>query len=294
MNFPNLPDSFNDQWREQYERDGFLAYENALSPEEVEDAKQSISTLIKSYAFNDSLSTMKRPRDGDNSNYGGVIFNGINDRFMFQTEPGYQPDPANVDGLEPHVRKLAWFSDLTPTFIHIAHEHPRIMPFLEGLFGEEAVIYQSMALLKPAGGVEKPWHQDNAYFRVEDPKRMVGIWIALDEATIENGCMHVWSGAHQRGPMKHHHNASDCTILEDRMNELEMTPIPLKPGGILIFHSNLPHFTPPNFSPYRRRALQFHYRPASNQLISDEEYFKVFVEADGSPASCVAARQENF
>jgi phytanoyl-CoA hydroxylase len=294
MNFPDFPDHCTDELRNTFLQQGYLAYENALTAEEICQATESISDLLKTYAFDESKATVTLPKAGDTSVYGGCHWNATESRFMFQTEPGYEPDPANPDDLEPHVRKLAWFSELTPTFVHISLEHPKIKPFLATLLGDDPVYYQSMALLKPPGGVEKPWHQDNAYFRVEDPQRMLGIWIALDEATVENGCMHVWPGAHHRGPMKHHHDSTDCTILSDRMAELEMLPIPLKPGGILIFHSNLPHYTPPNRSDHRRRALQFHYRAASNALVSDEDYFKVFVEADGSPASCVAARQENF
>lgn len=292
--FPSFPEQFSEEHQQTYQKQGYLAFENALTSDEVAEAKASISDLIQKYAFDDSLADVTLPRDGDTSVYGGCIWNAKDSRFMFQTEPGYKPDPENPQELEFRIRKLAWFSELTPTFVHISLEHPRIKPFLANLLGDEPVYYQSMALIKPPGGVEKPWHQDNAYFRVEDPLRMLGIWIALDEATVENGCMHVWEGAHLRGPMKHHHNAVDCTIEEDRLQDHNMTPIPLQPGGILIFHSNLPHYTPPNRSSQRRRALQFHYRAASNALVTDEEYFQVFTEADGTPASCIAARQENF
>ena len=151
-----------------------------------------------------------------------------------------------------------------------------------------------MALVKPpTGGVEKPWHQDNAYFAIEDMDKVLGTWIALDDATISNGCMHVLKGGHLLGPLRHHHTF-DCEIVPGRIDPASATPIKLKAGGILIFHGNLPHKTPANTSPDRRRALQYHYRTSDNEIISKDEYFGIFKESDGTPASCMAAIPENF
>jgi copper chaperone CopZ len=64
--------------------------------------------------------------------------------------------------------------------------------------------FQDMALLKPPRlGREKPWHQDAAYFRGSDPHLMFGVWIALDPATRENGCMEVIPRSHLAGPAPH-------------------------------------------------------------------------------------------
>ncbi len=59
----------------------------------------------------------------------------------------------------------------------------------------------------------------------------------------------------------------------------------------MFFHGMLPHQTPPNASPQRRRALQFHYRSADSRITDRDEYDAVFAEADGTPASCVAAKK---
>jgi hypothetical protein len=61
----------------------------------------------------------------------------------------------------------------------------------------EPMLFQDMALLKPRGGGEKPWHQDNAYFVVDEHAAVVGCWIALQAATVHNGCMRVLPGGHR-------------------------------------------------------------------------------------------------
>ena len=65
--------------------------------------------------------------------------------------------------------------------------------------------------------------------------------------------------------------------------------VELPAGGAMFFAGMLPHQTPPNASPRRRRALQFHYRSAASRIVSRAEYDHVYAEPDGTPASCAAA-----
>jgi hypothetical protein len=141
----------------------------------------------------------------------------------------------------------------------------------------------------PRVGSEKPWHQDNAYFRVTPLDQVLGVWIALDDATVENGCMHVLPDGHKRGPLRHYHGR-DCEIVPDRIGDYLGEPIELPAGGALFFFGMLPHRTPVNTSSQRRRALQLHYRGAHSIQNEQADYDAIFAEADGSPASCHAGR----
>ncbi len=79
---------------------------------------------------------------------------------------------------------------------------PRLIAILDQLIGPGARMIQDMALMKPPHrGAEKPWHQDNAYFDWTPLDGVLGVWIALDPATVENGCMQIAPGlAPRRGP----------------------------------------------------------------------------------------------
>ena len=151
------------------------------------------------------------------------------------------------------------------------------------------VLKADIALSKPPFiGSEKPWHQDNAYFNWL-PLGLVGtVWIALDDATVENGCMHVLPGRHRLDALKHYHTI-DCEILPDRFDRSAAVPVELPAGGAMWFSAMLPHQTPPNRSDQRRRALQFQFRGVETRAVSKEEFGKVFAEADGTPASCALA-----
>jgi phytanoyl-CoA hydroxylase len=137
-----------------------------------------------------------------------------------------------------------------------------------------------MALVKPAHvGSEKPWHQDLAYFDWHPAEKVIGVWIALDAATVENGCMFVLPGSHTTGPVAHIH-LRDCQIPDERVGIENSVAVPLRPGGALFFHSLLYHGTPPNDSPSSRRALQFHYAGLSCVQRSLREHADDFYDGD--------------
>ncbi|HEY8665192.1 MAG TPA: phytanoyl-CoA dioxygenase family protein, partial [Tepidisphaeraceae bacterium] len=166
---------------------------------------------------------------------------------------------------------------------------PSILAIVRKLIGGEPNLIQDMALLKPPRGREKPWHQDSAYFLFEPAEKVVGAWIALDPALVENGCMHVIPASHLQGPVPHYHDR-DCQIADDTVAMERDVCVPLRPGGALFFSSLLHHGTPPNDSPLRRRALQFHYAASDCRKVSAEEKGTIFFDAGGA-AACMHGRK---
>ena len=151
-------------------------------------------------------------------------------------------------------------------------------------------MFQDMALIKPPSiGREKPWHQDCAYFDVPPHSAIVGVWIALDEAGLDNGCMRILDGGHREGPQIHFERRDwqicDTDVETLHTSQHPIVAVPLKPGGCMFFSGLLPHGTPHNTSDKRRRALQFHYRPASTETIPTEERLAVF-GSEGKDVTC--------
>lgn len=164
-------------------------------------------------------------------------------------------------------------------------EHPGLIAVLTRLIAEPPVMFQDMALVKPHRiGSEKPWHQDCAYFDLPLGTTVVGVWIALDEATGDNGCMHITPGSHKEGPMVHF-KRRDWQICDTHVPVSRNVIVPLKPGGCLFFHGLMYHGTPANRSNKRRRALQFHYKPASSGSISPRERLAIF-GSEGKDVEC--------
>ncbi|MFU8780097.1 MAG: phytanoyl-CoA dioxygenase family protein, partial [Kiritimatiellia bacterium] len=155
--------SITDQQIQTYREQGFLALEGVFTPEEITEAKAALEEIVKRYAFNDAICDYVPPRNTA-TNQAGAVFRAKDKSVFFSMEPGYLPDPTRIDEISLHIRKFFNLEQAAPIFEKIVFSHPRTQPILRILLGDEPALFQSMALLKPPGGVEKPWHQDNAYF----------------------------------------------------------------------------------------------------------------------------------
>ncbi len=272
----------------RYREEGYLAFRQVLTPEEVKAASDGINQLVHKYAFNDALSErIYKAKEQKMQNGRGMLFKSRTSDFHFQVEGDYEARPDRLDELADNIRKFQSYTQELPIYDFIANRHPRLRALLGAVLGPDYQPYSSMALCKPAGiGAAKPWHQDLAYFAVNRFDGVAGVWIALDPATVANGCMHVIPGGHRTGPRPHYWSKVDCEITTEEVAPAAAVAIELPPGGLMVFDGLLPHETPANRSPLRRRALQFHYRSAATQVVPREEYQKKFAGPDGLFLGC--------
>lgn len=187
---------------------------------------------------------------------------------------------------ELYVRKVQGYVEHSPLLKKIT-EHEGLHAVLSRIFGEQARLVVEQALLKPPSeqaGNEKPWHQDMAYGPFQLNKLVCGVWIALDQADLDNGCMHVVPGSHQHGPIPHY-VVRDWQICDIHVDLEREVVVPLKPGGALLFTGLTHHGTPPNRSKKHRRALQLHYAPVSAEKIKPLEAKRMFTN-DMTKAEC--------
>jgi len=193
---------------------------------------------------------------------------------QLEATAGHEPSRSSAG--RPRVRKLG-FSVMLAAETGLAVAEPTMLSIVRHLLGcAEVELYQAMALLKPpAGGREKPWHQDHAYFDLPLDTPVVGVWIAIDAATLDNGCMHLLDGGHRAGP-RPHFAIRDWQLCDAEMLGVDSVAVPLAPGGALFFDGLLPHGTPTNLSQSRRRAVQLHFCPAGSRRVSKAERFSVF------------------
>lgn len=203
-----------------------------------------------------------------------------------QFEPKLVKKKNDLEGEERRkaIRKVFGFVDYEPRLNALA-THSGLLGVLEQIIEDTPVLFQDMGLVKPPRhGSEKPWHQDCAYFNLTEGTTVVGVWIALDEATPENGCLHIIPGSHIEGPMIHF-KRRDWQICDTDVPVARDTMVPLKPGGCLFWHGLTHHGSPVNQSDKGRRALQFHYVPASAGEITTQERMAVY-GSEGKDVDC--------
>lgn len=241
-----------------FTRDGYLAVRHLLDPAAVADTLAGIAAVLE------------HPGKAD---------------VQYEAMAAGHRDTATGDDRMDLVRKFMWLVPEDERLQALATDE-RILSIVRPLCGSEDVsMIQDMALLKPpGGGREKPWHQDNAYFTFEPGTPIVGVWIALDPATADNGCMHVIPGTHADGPAPHFRRR-DWQLCDDDVDLARDTMVPLEPGGALFFHGLLQHGTPANRSNTRRRAIQLHYVPMDTERVSDQRRMNIF-GGEGLGATC--------
>jgi ectoine hydroxylase-related dioxygenase (phytanoyl-CoA dioxygenase family) len=126
------------------------------------------------------------------------------------------------------------------------------------LLGPAAAFQGDHAIFKPARfGAETPWHQDEAYWNPALDYNALSIWIPLQPATLDNGCMQFVPRSHRLDVLPHHTIGNDPRVhgLEvDNANVSGAVACPLPPGGATLHHNRTLHFTGPNRSDVPRRA----------------------------------------
>lgn len=162
----------------------------------------------------------------------------------------------------PVLRKLDNPVSERPYFRRLAGQQP-LLSMVEQLIGRGVSVYFSQIFLKPpGGGGPKPVHQDNYYFGPNNRDGVVTAWLALDEATVENGCLYFGEGT-QHGPVHPHIAPPDepynLQVPPEIARLTPMTPAPVPRGGVSFHHGNTFHQSSDNRSTKWRRAAAFHY-----------------------------------
>jgi phytanoyl-CoA hydroxylase len=155
--------------------------------------------------------------------------------------------------------------------------HPGVVDVVSNVAGAHlahwdgsAKCMQSMLFLKPPGLPGQAWHQDERFIPTRD-RSLVGAWMALDDATIENGCLWVIPGSHRAGvlyPNRPHNNPDEFDPTAESYNFDDRTAIPVevKTGDVVFFNGYLLHRSLRNNSTGTRRALVNHYMSATSLL----------------------------
>jgi ectoine hydroxylase-related dioxygenase (phytanoyl-CoA dioxygenase family) len=157
---------------------------------------------------------------------------------------------------------------------HLVKHSPRLRafsrhPFFTGvcadLVGPDVNLYWDQAVYKkPEKPRRFPWHQDNGYAYVE-PQQYLTCWVALTDATAENGCPQVAPGLHRRGTLAHHYvEPLGWECLTD-YDGAALAEVPA--GGVVVFSSLTPHLTGPNLTGAVRKAYILQYAPEGAEVL---------------------------
>jgi ectoine hydroxylase-related dioxygenase (phytanoyl-CoA dioxygenase family) len=143
--------------------------------------------------------------------------------------------------------------------------HPSLLDVCADLIGPDVNLYWDQAVYKkPEKPRRFPWHQDNGYAYVE-PQQYLTLWLALTDATAENGCPQIAPGLHRRGTLAHRYVEPlgwECFSEPPSRVVAEISA-----GGAAVFSSLTPHLTGPNTTEQVRKAYILQYAPAGAEIL---------------------------
>jgi ectoine hydroxylase-related dioxygenase (phytanoyl-CoA dioxygenase family) len=164
--------------------------------------------------------------------------------------------------------------------MHKTLAHPAVVDALTGVIGPNVKAMQSMLFIKSEGRPGQAWHQDELFIPTRD-RSLTAAWIALDDATVENGCLWVLPGSHRRGvlyPDRDHHDPRfDCEVeaYDFPYRDEDAVAVEVPTGSVVVFNGYLLHMSLPNTGRHGlRRALVSHY-------MSAESFLPWFLPPDG-------------
>jgi ectoine hydroxylase-related dioxygenase (phytanoyl-CoA dioxygenase family) len=172
-----------------------------------------------------------------------------------------QPD---FEGRAPEDRVAKIFRVARDEVFAEFARRPEVLALVGDILGTAEVSnFLSQFIFKNPGAWGQPWHQDSYYFPFEPPRPVVGVWLAVSEATLENGCLHVLPGSHREPVHEHVPDRREgalygyVEIVDHDMAGSE--PVLMKPGDLLLFDSHLMHRSTDNRSAALRAAMVYHY-----------------------------------
>lgn len=243
-----------------YQRDGFLIVEDFFSQADCDALQRRAAELVEAFDSSEartifSTKDQKHAQDRYFLESGGAI------RFFFE-DGAFDAEGRLTTEKALALNKIGHaLHDLDPVFDRISRG-PRFAALARDVGLRRPLLLQSMYIFKqPHIGGEVDWHQD-ATFLFTTPLSTVGFWLALDDATLENGCMFALAGAHRGNLRKRFIREGLATRMEtlDAMPWPDQAPVPLEAprGSLVLLHGLLPHASGANHSAKPRHAYALH------------------------------------
>lgn len=177
----------------KYDIEGFLVVDGVLNEEEVTKGKSELQSMTsaddphcEAIWYEGGISQLLPDATTEKK----MIGKGVGDALALGRQDTQLPDlPGHLRA--PYVRKFMGFLDAHADLHAIAY-HPKLLALVETILEAKPELFQEMAMIKPPGGREKPWHQDHACFNYDLETRIVGVWIPLGTSRPRRHCLKTW------------------------------------------------------------------------------------------------------
>lgn len=245
-----------------YERDGFLVLRDFVSEAACAELKRRAEALVDAFEPDEGVKSIFTTNEQTRHSDEYFLTSGDKTRFFFEEE-AFDADGELRQAKALSINKLGHaMHDLDPVFERFSHT-PALAELCADLGYEDPAILQSMYIFKqPRIGGEVTSHTDLTFLWTE-PRSVTGFWFAIEDATLENGCLWALPGG-QTIPVKSRfrRDGEGGTLMEvldeTPYPEDGLVPLEVPAGTLVVLNGTLPHRSGPNRSDHSRHAYTLH------------------------------------
>ena len=245
-----------------YERDGYLVLPDFVSEAACADLKRRAEALVDDFEPDEGVKSIFTTNEQTRHSDEYFLTSGDKTRFFFEEE-AFDADGELRQAKALSINKLGHaMHDLDPVFERFSHT-AALAELCADLGYEDPAILQSMYIFKqPRIGGEVTSHTDLTFLWTE-PRSVTGFWFAIEDATLENGCLWALPGG-QAIPVKSRFRRDGeggtlMEVLDDSpYPEGGLVPLEVPAGTLIVLNGTLPHRSGPNRSDHSRHAYTLH------------------------------------
>ncbi|XP_074291080.1 phytanoyl-CoA dioxygenase [Silene latifolia] len=243
---------------EFYNSQGYLVLESFSGADEIVNMRSRMEQLLDQFDCSTSVIFSTKDHSHAKDEY---FFNSAHNISFFFEEKAFDEDGKLKQPKQFSINKVGHaLHELDPVFRRFSCSEA-FARMLSSLNYKRPAVVQSMYIFKQPGiGGEVVPHQDNS-FLYTDPPTCTGLWLALEDATVVNGCLWAIPGSHKNGLVRRFIR-DDAGVHFDRpspsYDSTDFVPIEVKAGSLVVIHGDLIHQSFENQSPNSRHAYSLH------------------------------------